>query len=140
LETAAGAAILPRERVFLNWQEVKEMRESGLVSFGSHTAEHHILTTIDGEEIERQLRISKQKLTDTGAADARSISFCYPNGNYTDTIAQLVKKSGYAFAVTTQPGWNSASSASFALKRIGIHEDITTTKLMFLARVSGLFT
>jgi len=34
-------------RDFLNWTEIVEMKESGLISFGSHTSNHQILTTLD---------------------------------------------------------------------------------------------
>jgi hypothetical protein len=41
---------IPREgseRSFLNWEEVRAMKESGVVLFGSHTCNHVILTTVD---------------------------------------------------------------------------------------------
>jgi peptidoglycan/xylan/chitin deacetylase (PgdA/CDA1 family) len=140
LETACGGSCPVPGRAFLNWQEVKEMRSSGLIAFGSHTAEHPILTTLGEQEIKYQLNKSRQKLVGEDVVDAHSISFCYPNGNYNDRIAQLVKEAGYSYAVTTKKGWNSESSDPFALKRIGIHQDITATMPMFFSRIAGLFT
>ncbi len=138
LEIACGDSSGIPGRAFLNWQEVKEMRSSGLIAFGSHTAEHVILTAIDEKEAQNQLRLSRQKLIDENVVDARSVSFCYPNGNYNAPIAQLVREAGYSCAVTTKKGWNSASSDPFALKRVGMHQDIAATKPMFFSRLAGI--
>ncbi|MDD5674063.1 MAG: polysaccharide deacetylase family protein [Chitinivibrionales bacterium] len=125
-------------RAFLNWQEVKEMHESGLISFGSHTAEHSILTTLNEDEIKKELKLSRQRLIDEGVVDGSNIPFCYPNGNYTATIAQMAKETGYTMAVTTKKGWNDFGADPFTLKRIGMHQDMTSTKSMFLARIAGI--
>jgi peptidoglycan/xylan/chitin deacetylase (PgdA/CDA1 family) len=140
LATACGVSSSMPGRAFLNWHEVKEMHDSGLITFGSHTADHHILTTIDDHEIENQLLLSKQKLIAEHAAPAQSVSFCYPNGNYSDGIERIVKNSGYSLAVTTKTGWNTLSQDPFALNRIGIHQDIASTTPMFLSRIAGLFS
>ena len=140
LATACGVSSSMPGRAFLNWHEVKEMHDSGLITFGSHTADHHILTTIDDREIENQLLSSKQKLIGEHAASAQSVSFCYPNGNYSEGIERIVKNSGYSFAVTTKTGWNTLSQDPFALNRIGIHQDLASTKPMFLSRIAGLFS
>ena len=140
LATACDVSPSIPGRAFLNWHEVKDLHDSGLITFGSHTADHHILTTIDKREIENQLLLSKQKLIDEHAAAAQSVSFCYPNGNYSDGIERIVKNSGYSFAVTTKTGWNTLSQDPFALNRIGIHQDIASTKPMFLSRIAGLFS
>jgi peptidoglycan/xylan/chitin deacetylase (PgdA/CDA1 family) len=139
LEKCAGTSSRVPGRAFLNWEEVREMRGSGLVSFGSHTAGHQILTTLDQNGIRDELLVSKQKLVEEKAADADGLSFCYPNGNFNQTISALVKESGYSSAVTTKTGWNSFSENHFALKRIGMHQDMTSTKSLFLSRLAGIF-
>lgn len=72
-----------RNRFFLNWDEVREMRDSGLISFGSHTASYQILTTLKKEEIKKELSISRDTLLTKGVVDPSFIPFCYPNGDYT---------------------------------------------------------
>jgi peptidoglycan/xylan/chitin deacetylase (PgdA/CDA1 family) len=139
LEKCAGTSSRVPGRAFLNWEEVREMRGSGLVSFGSHTAGHQILTTLDQNGIRDELLVSKQKLVEEKAADADGLSFCYPNGNFNDTISALVKESGYCSAVTTKTGWNSFSENHFTLNRIGMHQDMTSTKSLFLSRLAGIF-
>jgi len=89
-------------RDFLNLDEIHEMFDSGLISFGSHTVGHQILTTLDQPDIERELSASKEKLLEQGVVDPSFIPFCYPNGNYTQEIAEMVRAAGYHAAVTTK--------------------------------------
>lgn len=127
-----------QDRNFLNWAEIDEMIESGLISFGSHTVSHQILTTLDNLRIKKELIDSRKKLLKKNVFANSCISFCYPNGNYTKEIADMVRLTGYQLAVTTRKGWNHADADKFTLKRIGIHEDMTSTTALFACRVAGL--
>jgi peptidoglycan/xylan/chitin deacetylase (PgdA/CDA1 family) len=129
----------PQSRAFLSWEEIKEMHQSGLITFGSHTASHKILTTLTDNEIQEELKKSKEKLIAEDIIDPSFIPFCYPNGNYNEKIAKMVKEAGYSLAVTTRNGWNDAGSDFFTLRRIGIHQDMTSTKAMFACRIAGIF-
>jgi len=129
----------PHNRGFLTWEEINEMYESGLITFGSHTASHKILTTLTDNEIEDELTKSRDKLISENIVDTAFIPFCYPNGNYNEKIARMVKEAGYSLAVSTKNGWNNAESDLFTLRRIGIHQDMTSTKAMFGCRIAGIF-
>ncbi|MBT7051841.1 MAG: polysaccharide deacetylase family protein [Desulfobacula sp.] len=127
-----------QERVFLTWEEVMEMKESGLVEFGSHTHTHAILTTLNRSEIRYELEKSKEVLCSRGVVDPKFVPFCYPNGNYNDEIAKMVQDAGYSLAVTTRRGWNERKANIFTLNRVGLHNDISSTPSLFLARLAGL--
>jgi peptidoglycan/xylan/chitin deacetylase (PgdA/CDA1 family) len=129
----------PQNRAFLSWEEIKEMHQSGLITFGSHTASHKVLTTLTDNEIQEELIKSRDKLISENIVDTSFIPFCYPNGNFNDKIARMVKEAGYTVAVTTKNGWNNAESDPFTLRRIGIHQDMTSTKAMFGCRIAGIF-
>lgn len=127
-----------QDRDFLSWSEVREMQSSRLVSFGSHTAGHHILPTLSGEEIERELVESRNALIREGVADPSYIPFCYPNGAYDDKILSMVAKAGYHLAVTTERGWNAYTfDDPYRLRRISIHQDICSTVAMLECRIAG---
>jgi len=125
----------PPGRAFLSWEEVGEMAGSGLVTFGSHTAGHRILTTLPEKEIRNELVESRDVLIKKNATDPSFIPFCYPNGNYTGEIMDLVKEAGYGIAVTTENGWNARGENVFCLKRIGVHQDMARTNAMFRCRL-----
>lgn len=126
-----------RGRDFLTWSEIREMHRSGLVSFGSHTETHRILTTSTDEEIEWELLRSKDRLIAEGVADASFLPFAYPNGDYNGSVIRLVKKHQYGLAVTTRKGWVPLADrdGAFELKRIGIHQDMASTRSMFGCRI-----
>ena len=126
------------DRAFLNWDEVRELKQSGIISFGSHTVHHEILTLLEDCQIIDELDGSKKRLIDEKAVDSSSsLSFCYPNGNFNDKIACMVQKTGYRLSVTTKRGWNDAKTDPFKLRRIGIHQDMASTSAMFASRIIG---
>jgi peptidoglycan/xylan/chitin deacetylase (PgdA/CDA1 family) len=120
----------------MDWNQLRDMRAGGLVDIGSHTRRHRRL--VDGldaglmrEEIEGSKAGIQEKL------HAAVEAFCYPNGDYTPAAVECARRH-YAFACTTQPGWNTRNSDFMRLKRIGVHEDIAADRHAFLARLSGL--
>ena len=123
---------------FLTWEEVDVMSKSGIVSFGSHTASHKILTLLTEGEAWNELIKSKQTLCIRKVVDSNFIPFCYPNGYWNEKTAKLVENAGYSIAVTTDKGWNRYDSGLFSLKRIGIHQDMTITDEMMICRILGI--
>lgn len=128
--------ILPKERALLNWEEVKEMSRNG-ITFGSHTCNHKILTSLSSNEAKKELddsmRLLKEKELDFIPV------FCYPNGSYDHEVQKLVKASGYEAAVTTQYGFADEDPHNyFTIKRIGVHNDISSSTPLFSLHLSGL--
>ncbi len=134
-EDCLGIATHPCERTFMNWDEVRELYGSRLISFGSHTVHHAILTTLSDDEVLEELQMSQEKLQSENIK-GENISFCYPNGNYNAKIARLVQKSGYASAMTCDAGWNRPGADLFSLKRISLHQDISFTDSLFVYRLN----
>lgn len=135
LKERVGIGATPNQRVFLNWEEVREMGGSGLVSFGSHTHNHRILVHLKEGEVREELVLSKKILLREGVVDPSFIPFCYPNGNSNQRIACMVREAGYHAAVSTGKGWNDGDASPFELKRVAIHQDMTASREMFGCRV-----
>ena len=114
------------------------MAASKLIDFGSHTAGHHILTTLTTEEVWHELKKSREMLYEKGCACEQGLLFCYPNGNYNDAICKLVEKAGYISAVTPVRGWHRMGSDRFRMKRIPVHQDMTASVAMLGCRITGL--
>ncbi len=63
--------------------------------------------------------------------------FCFPNGDYNDETLELVQDT-YCAAVTTKQGIVDAERCRIhELTRIGIHEEISNSRQLFGARLSG---
>lgn len=134
LATRLGVS-LPQERVIVNWDEVREMSENG-ISFGSHSCSHRILTTITSDEVSAELARSRQVLLEHGVNYVPV--FCYPNGNSDAGIQRQVQASGYAAACSVNMGVEGpAPENKYAIRRVGIHNDITNTIPLFSWRVFG---
>lgn len=134
-EDALNLEVKPEKPALLTWKQVSQMISSGLVEVGSHTCRHIRLgeqTPI--ETTAHEIITSKATIEQHTGQNVRV--FCFPNGDYTERALALVKNH-YIGSVTTANGWNSATTDSYLLHRIGIHEDISSDRSSFLARVSG---
>ncbi len=78
------------EEHYLTEQQIKEMAESGLVSFQSHTVTHRLLTQLNAEELKTELTESKKALFElTGK---QPFVLCYPTGEYSKAVLEAVEK------------------------------------------------
>lgn len=125
-------------KAFVTWEQVSEMKQSGLISFGSHTESHAILTHLSDDKILAELQLSMKKLIEKRVTKSSFIPFCYPNGNYSERIADMVRETGYSLALSTVEGWNYWKANPFTLKRICAHEDMTNTEALYKCRIAGL--
>ncbi len=126
----------PDKRLVLNWKEIEEMSGNG-ISFGSHSANHRILTQIGISEAREEIENSLAVLT------GRNINFipvfCYPNGNYNGEIQELVKRSGYRAAVSGGFGLEHGFPENFfGIKRIGVHHAMSKRLSLFSWHIAGL--
>jgi peptidoglycan/xylan/chitin deacetylase (PgdA/CDA1 family) len=84
----------------MDWNDLQAL-DSSLVTIGSHTFTHPILTTLTAGGIEYELGESRRWLEQKLG---RAVDFfCYPNGAYDGRVYQGVK-SYYRAAVTTEAG------------------------------------
>lgn len=91
---------------YLTWQQVQEMQQSGLVSFGSHSCSHRRLRSLPDEEIVQELTQSKRVLEDKLGHPVTA--FCYPfgAGGFDKRVRPQVFKAGYLFDFSTKKGIN----------------------------------
>ena len=106
----------PAAYAAISWQQAREM-DSHNLQIESHTTTHPILTTVDQFDLDYELRNSKERLEK--ALDKTVKHFCYPNGNFNESVKQSVKDTGYQSAVSTDYGFNDDRADRFSLKRIG---------------------
>lgn len=134
LETKEETAVRP-----LTWAEVREMGQSGWVSFGAHTMHHPILAYMtDQEEVCREVSDCRTILEQQLGYPVRA--FAYPVGkpeHIGEQGLQAVRDAGYSWAVTTVNGVSTIQSDPFLLQRqLG---DVTRHWLVMAAEVSGIW-
>jgi peptidoglycan/xylan/chitin deacetylase (PgdA/CDA1 family) len=99
----------------LDWGALRVLARRG-VEIGSHTVSHPHLTRIGDEELERELRGSRERIE--AELDTRCRFLAYPAGDNDDRVRAAVEDAGYeaAFAL---PGRARPYDAR-AIPRIGI--------------------
>ncbi len=122
----------------LNWDEIKIMQASGLLSVGSHSLGPDPLIKIKSEiELRQEIFESKRMLEEKLAREINA--FSYPEGMFDAKIRQLVIDAGYTLAVATNPGPKYPDDDIFALKRLRISEN-ASSMFIFAVETSGFYT
>jgi peptidoglycan/xylan/chitin deacetylase (PgdA/CDA1 family) len=89
------------------------------IEIGAHTKSHPILTSLQEEEAEDEIRGCKYKLEDI--LQKNIDFFAYPNGHYgvdfVDIHKDIVRAAGFSAAVTTDWGVSSSETDLFQLPR-----------------------
>ena len=98
----------------LNWKQIEEMHQSGLIDFESHTVNHQEL---DKREIIDSKRAIEEKLS------KKCEFFAYPKGKYNENIIEILKKNGFKAARTTDNGKVNKGDNLFKLKRISVNSE-----------------
>ncbi len=103
---------------FINWQELKELREEG-IEIGNHSHSHAYFVDVEqvirAETFRAVLEKSQQVFLDE-LGYVPSL-FSYPYGEYTDAMASQVKAKGFVAAAAQNSGTISKYSNLFALPR-----------------------
>jgi len=94
---------------YVNEEQIKELSNSGLVSIGSHTVSHNALGSLSAEQIEIELKDSKEYLENLLGKEIKTIS--YPTGSYNSLVLSTAKKY-YKYGITTIEGTQNMSNFS----------------------------
>jgi peptidoglycan/xylan/chitin deacetylase (PgdA/CDA1 family) len=124
----------PRTGSFLTPSEVGDLSREG-IEFGAHTATHARLNELQEEEIERELRLSREAVEDWTRRSCPSMA--YPFGAHDDRCVAIAARL-FRAAVVVGGGWWRIGADPHRIPRVAVHEDMTATEPMFEARVAGL--
>lgn len=124
---------------YLTWEQIKEIRQSGLVEFEDHTVNHVNLAAASGDQIRFELGESKSVLErETG----QPVSYlAYPYGAVSGQVIETAKSLGYVGAFVE--GDSRAYSLGFTVPRfringyttLGRFEDIVNGRIVSLLPV-----
>jgi peptidoglycan/xylan/chitin deacetylase (PgdA/CDA1 family) len=91
-----------KKKSYMNWEQARELVESGLFDVGSHSVYHPFLPELSPAELERQMRDSKRKLETK--LSTRVGTFAYPFGIYDRATIAAARAAGYELAFTINTG------------------------------------
>ena len=113
------------EMASLTWDEIKLLLDSKLMTFGSHTLTHPILSNCSLEVQREELENSRNILIEHGLPHQL---FAYPNGravDFTKKTKRLLYELGYICGLSTISGINRRGEDRYALKRICVGDTTT---------------
>jgi peptidoglycan/xylan/chitin deacetylase (PgdA/CDA1 family) len=85
----------------MTWEMVREMRRGGLITIGSHTQTHALLTRESPARVQEETAASRRTLEQ--ALGERIDHFAYPGGRFDEAAVAAVRAAGYRFAYTICP-------------------------------------
>jgi len=122
---------------YLDWKEIREMADSGLITIGSHTISHKWLPSMGTERLKEELADSKAILEEKTGKPVDIL--CYPVGAHDDRVEREAGLAGYRCAVATNPGRFAPIDDIYAIKRIRISRT-SDNLFVFWLESSGYYT
>jgi peptidoglycan/xylan/chitin deacetylase (PgdA/CDA1 family) len=120
----------------MSWDQAREMRDSGSITFGGHTHTHPILARCTLEHQQREIETCRDRIKAELGAPPRI--FAFPNGgadDYTADTLAILRRAGFDLALTMVSGRVGLNSRILELPRYGS----PTSALETEATVSGAF-
>lgn len=93
---------LMNQGYYMSWDQIREISNSGLVSFGAHTVTHRYLIGLNRYEVFVELRNSKEVLESKIGQKVNFVS--YPFGASNNLICQIAQEVGFVGGVGTWSG------------------------------------
>jgi len=101
----------------LDGSQVKALAEAGM-EIGSHGVSHRALTYLPPEQLENELRCSREKLATLVSKEI--ITFAYPFGIQNPAVQKAVQQTGYSFACVNIRGAGRKANR-YCLPRIPVY-------------------
>lgn len=111
------------------WFLLREVVKKNRIDVASHTVDHWRLNSLTEEQILFQLQQSKIRIEKE--LGIKCDYFCYPNGNYNTLAINLVKKSGYIAAFSTDAGLCDKHDDLMTLKRLHFPLNKTVKEILY---------
>lgn len=102
----------------LTWDQVGQMKGSGLVYFTNHTWSHYSVSNDPQAKIESEIDIAQTQIQDHTGQTVNI--FTYPYGSFSNNAIQTLQRKSYIGAYSTIPGQYQCDSFIMALHRTRI--------------------
>lgn len=121
-----------RELEPATWEELRGLADAGW-EVGSHTCTHAVLDTLGPEDLERELRRSRQRCE--AALGRPCLTLAYPFGAYDARVAAAARAAGYVAAAAFPPRGDPRDD--FGWPRVAVRQD--EAELAFRLKCSRLY-
>lgn len=131
-----AVGLIGEDARYLTWDRVREMHQSGLCGFGTHTFSHVDLSRLDDGLFDAEVRKADDRFEkELGFAP---MDFCYPFGKYsTDSNQKLMSDSNYERIYLSSMSYSYKQADRFIMGRNGISNDDSMS--IFKNKVNGFY-
>ena len=120
---------------YLTWDQINEMKESGLIRFESHTMTHANLAELTStDELRHEIADSHDLLSEKLGYDMHYIA--YPGGRVNAEIEEITRAAGYRGGFTVHYGLSTPEEGRYQMDRIPIFGANTHTLTRFKLRLA----
>lgn len=103
----------------LDWPQIQEMFQSGLIDFQPHGLTHQKLARISLEQAKNEIKKSKEIIE--RRLDKKCCFFSYPNGDFNEAVISILRENGFKAALTVKSGMADRNSDLFKLPRKSVN-------------------
>ena len=107
---------------YLNEDQIREMAQSGLVRFETHTVSHNAMGNMDITRLEKEMSESVAYISELTGHQVDALA--YPAGSYSDEAVSVASKYVH-FAYTTKSPYNVKPDNMMLIPRFGVPRDCT---------------
>ena len=101
---------------YMNWDQIKQIQKSGLISFEGHTVHHANLPSLNPEEALKELKTGKEILESQTGSKVNFVA--YPYGFTNGYVEELARQAGFAGGFGTWFGKTSFEGMNMPRIRI----------------------
>lgn len=136
-----GAAPLTfKGKSCMTWSQARELRTAG-IEFGSHTVTHPQLKSLDPEDVEYEVRASKDAIEQELGCSVTSFAYPYAfpetDRAFRDRLRENIERAGFENGVSTIVGTADQTGDKFFMKRLPVNscDDVS----LFGAKLAGAY-
>lgn len=109
------------KREAMTIEDIKRISKNNLVTIGSHTVHHAIVTNCSDVALEYEINNSKKKLENWTGKEVKY--FSYPNGDFDGREKKILEKYGFELAATTENKLICSNNDLYAIPRFSVMND-----------------
>ena len=111
------------KREAMTVEDIKRISKNNLFTIGSHTVHHTITTNCSDNELDYEIKNSKQKLENWTGKEVKY--FSYPNGDFDGREREILEKYGFELSATTENKFVNLESDIYFIPRFAVMNDGT---------------
>lgn len=114
---------------YFNWEQAKEMSDTGLVSINTHGKTHIFYNKETPETLKEHIEYAHTKIEENLQKQVTKV-FTYPYGAYTDEHLEILKNAGFVQNLTNDEINNSDTLNLYGLSRIYVMNHYSKYKIL----------